>query len=120
MMIAFLSMMGCEGDGGGNSGPAEGVDITGRWAGRSSDGVTFTANFTQAGGNVNGSVRRGDGIAGVASGTISGTAFEMRIIWDIGGTGVYKGTISGNALDGTFSETLGSANLTGTFTAFKQ
>ena len=122
IMVLVLSLCGCDdNDGGGKSGPAEGVDLTGTWDGRSSDGISFVATIVQqSNGSLGGTVRRQEGHIGSISGHVKGTEFYMHVIWNYGGTGDYSGDIIGNAIEGYATENTGAYWWRGTFTAFRQ
>ena len=121
LTLIAVSFCGCDDSGSGSSGPAEGVDITGRWQGMSSDQVPFTADLVQQpDGAIAGSIRRQEGYTGSVSGQVGGYGFSMHIIWTYGGSGDYEGDIVGNAIEGTCVERTGARVWHGTFTAFRQ
>ena len=121
LILLPLALCSCDDGGGGSSGPAEGVDVTGTWRGISSYQISFTGHFVQQpDGTLSGSTSRQEGYTGSVSGRVSGNSFNMHVIWTYGAIGDYEGDIIGNAMEGTFVETSGGIRQTGTFTAFRQ
>ena len=121
LTLMSLVLCGCDDGDGGNSGPAEGVDLTGKWQGMSSDQVSFTADIVQQpNGALAGSIRRQEGYTGSISGQVRGYGFAMHVIWTYGGTGDYEGDVVGNSIEGTCVERTGMRTWRGTFTAFRQ